>query len=151
MQDRIERLLQAYEKGGLTRRQLVVGLTALFSGTAAATSPSTFTATGLNHVALAVTDLGRSRDFYTKLLGMRVSRESAGSCFLTFADNFVALFRRKQAGMDHYCYLVEDYDAHKAAQKLREQNLESRVAGNRIYFDDPDGLTVQLAAAEHRP
>ncbi len=151
MQDRIENLVQAYEKGGLTRRQLVVGLTALVGGTVAATSNSTFAATGLNHVALAVTDIGRSRDFYTKLLGMRVSRESAGSCFLTFGDNFVALFGRDQAGMDHYCYSVEGYDAHKAAQKLREQNLESRITGDRIYFDDPDGLTVQLAAEEHRP
>ncbi len=151
MQDRIEKLVQTYEKGGLTRRQLVVGLTALVSGTAAATSPSTFKATGLNHVALAVTDLARSRDFYTKLLGMRVHREAAGSCFLTFGNNFVALFRRNQAGMDHYCYSVEGYDAREAAQKLREQNLESRVRGNRIYFNDPDGLTVQLAAAEHRP
>ncbi len=151
MEDRIEKLVRAYEKGGLTRRQLVVGLTALVSGTAAASSPSTFKATGLNHVALAVTDIARSRDFYTKLLGMRVNRESAGSCFLTFGDNFVALFRRNQAGMDHYCYSVEGYDVHKAAQKLREQNLESRVTGDRIYFDDPDGLTVQLAAAEHRP
>ncbi len=151
MQDRIEKLVQAYEKGGLTRRQLVLGLTALSSGTATATSPSTFTATGLNHVALATTDVGRSRDFYAKLLGMRVNRESADSCFLTFGDNFVALFRRNQAGMDHYCYSVEGYDVQKAAQKLREQNLESRVRGNRIYFDDPDGLTVQLAAAEHRP
>ena len=151
MQDRIEKLVQTYEKGGLTRRQLVVGLTALVSGTAAPTSPSTFKATGLNHVALAVTDLARSRDFYTNLLGMRVHREDAGSCFLTFGNNFVALFRRNQAGMDHYCYSVEGYDAHKAAQRLGEQNLESRVRGDRIYFDDPDGLTVQLAAAEHRP
>ncbi len=151
MQDRIEKLVRAYEKGGLTRRQLVVGLTALVSGTAAAPSPSTFTATGLNHVALAVTDVARSRDFYTNLLGMRVNRENDGSCFLTFGDNFVALFRRAQAGMDHYCYSVEGYDAHTAALKLREQNLKSRVTGDRIYFDDPDGLTVQLAAAEHRP
>ena len=151
MQDRIEKLVQSYEKGGLTRRQLVLGLTALVSSTATATSTSTFTATGLNHVALGVTDIARSRDFYTRLLGMRVSSESEGSCFLTFGDNFVALFRRDQAGMDHYCYSVEDYDPHKAARKLREHSLESRITGDRIYFDDPDGLTVQLAAAEHRP
>jgi hypothetical protein len=39
-----------------------------------------------------------------------------------------------------------------AEQKLRAAGLPNihRTSG-RIYFDDPDGLTVQLAASAHMP
>ena len=80
----IERLLNRYEAGGLTRRQLVQGLTALGLGTAggaarAQPSPSTFRAVGLNHIALYVTDIPRARDFYVRHLGLEVTSESAGT------------------------------------------------------------------------
>jgi hypothetical protein len=55
--------------------------------------------------------------------------------------------------MDHYCYSVDNYNQQDAAKKLRAHDLEPEMpAGtNRIYFKDPDGLKVQLAAADHRP
>jgi catechol 2,3-dioxygenase-like lactoylglutathione lyase family enzyme len=48
--------------------------------------------------------------------------------------------------MHHYCYSIPDYDQQAAARKLRAAHLEPTLEGNRIYFRDPDGLTVQLAA-----
>ena len=54
--------------------------------------------------------------------------------------------------MDHYCYSVKDYDVRDAERKLKAAGIEPRVrGGNRIYFEDPDGLTVQLAAETHLP
>ena len=55
--------------------------------------------------------------------------------------------------MDHYCYSIEDYDVLEAEAKLKEHRLNPRVVRDdgRIYFDDPDGLTVQLAAENNRP
>jgi hypothetical protein len=41
---------------------------------------------------------------------------------------------------------VENYTVGGAADTLRAQGFEPRVTGNRIYFPDPDGLIVQLAA-----
>ena len=117
---------------------------------ASARSSSTFEAAGLNHIALGVTDVRRSRDFYVQHLGLSVRRESAGSCFLNCGDHFVALFRSAEPEMDHYCYAVRDYDVDVAAAKLCEQSLSPWVQGGRIYFDDPDGLEVQLAAEGHR-
>lgn len=153
MEARIENLVTDYERGRLSRRELVQGLAALAASTVAFAQEAprtTFQATGLNHIALRVPDLGRSRDFYVKHLGLAVSRESASSCFLTCGDNFVALFRGSEPAMDHYCYAVEDYRVEDAEAKLQEQGLEPRVQGQRIYFDDPDGLEVQLAASGHR-
>ena len=93
----VERMLDRYESGVLTRRQLVQGLSALTIGCAGAASAqstsSTFGAVGLNHIALDVTDIPRARDFYVRHLGLEVTSESASSCFLRCGEgNFVALF-----------------------------------------------------------
>ena len=152
----IEQTLQDFEQGRLSRRQAAARLAMLaaaFAGiganAGAKQEQSTFTALGLNHIALGVTDIPRSRDFYIKHLGLSVLRESSGSCFLNCGDQFVTLFRRREPGLDHYCYAVEDYEVGSAADRLRAQNLSPRVVGSRIYFHDPDGLEVQLAAKGH--
>ena len=154
----IERMIGDFEHGRITRRQLTgqfVALMAIIGGASRAVagqqeSVSTFDAVGLNHIALNVTDISRSRDFYVKHLGLTVSRESNSSCFLTCGDNFVALFRSSDAGLDHYCYSIEDYNVKSAAERLRAQGLQPRITDNRIYFDDPDGLEVQLSSRGHR-
>jgi len=158
MHAEIGKLIEGLERGSLTRRQLMARLTtglAFLGGggtiaSPARESPSTFRAVGLNHLALNVTDVARSRDFYIKHLGMTVARESRTSCFLTCGDNFVALFGGREAGLNHYCYAVEDYTVSSAAEKLRAQGINPRTAEGRIYFDDPDGLEVQLSARDHR-
>ena len=160
MDTEISKMVKAYEDGRLTRRQLVTHLAALFAMLGASNpvdseveeKQGTFQATGLNHIALAVTSVERSRDFYEKHLGLEVVREAIPSnCFLSCGNQFVALFRSAQPGMDHYCYSIEDYDQRAAAEKLRAEKLEPSLAGNRIYFRDPDGLRVQLSARSHSP
>lgn len=157
MHAELENLVGAFEGGRLTRRQLLVRLSGLMalaataSGTPATAGPgSTFQAVGLNHIALDVTDIPRSRDFYVSHLGLKVSSESRTNCFLRCGDQFVALFRAGQGGMNHYCYSVPDYSVTGAAEKLTREGLKPRPAGNRIYFDDPDGLEVQLSSPDHR-
>ena len=157
MMDPVERTLDDFQKGRLTRREAAARLVPLVAALAGIgksargnqESPGTFKALGFNHIALRVTDIPRSRDFYIRHLGLSVSRESSGSCFLDCGEDFLTLFRGSEAGLDHYCYAVEDYDVRSAAEKLREQGFAPRVTGNRIYFDDPDGLEVQLAATGH--
>ena len=108
MNGEIERMLDHYESGRMSRRQLVVGLGAMAAGLAgggfAAQEPpppkSTFKATGLDHIALYVSDVNRSRDFYVKHLGLTVRRQSGNqNCFMDCGPhNFVALFRRERPG-----------------------------------------------------
>ncbi len=155
----IDQLVAEFERGRLTRRQLVARIgafaaavvgtqrLAVAAGPAPTTKPSsTFEAVGLNHVALNVTDVKRSRDFYVRHLGLRVSRDSEQSCFLDCGEHFVALFRAEKAGLDHYCYTIKGYDPSKAVDSLKAVGLEPRRTQNRVYFDDPDGLTVQVSA-----
>ena len=104
----------------------------------------------MNHLALRVTDIDRSAEFYQRHLGLEVTSRSRSSCFLRCTDrDFLALFRSDEAGMDHYCYSVEGYTASGAVEKLEAVGLKPRRREQRVYFDDPDGLEVQVAAKSH--
>lgn len=155
MKATLAHLIDQYDEGKLTRRQLMASLAAVagagsVAGKATAAEVPTFQATRLNHIALNVTDVARSRDFYVRHLGLSVTSDSAPhNCFLDCGPNFVALFRGREAGMHHYCYSITDFDTEEVAVKLREVNLEPDIQGRRIYFPDPDGLTVQLASDNH--
>ena len=158
------KLLADYESGDISRRQLVSRLMGL--GAALATLESvgrgqettaepetaverpTFRAKGLDHIALDVTDVPRSRDFYMKHLGLRVIRGDERAMFLgADRDFFLTLFRAEKPALNHYCYGIENYNADEAAATLRAAGIEPRQTGGRVYFPDPDGFTVQVASA----
>lgn len=173
------KIVEDFERGQISRRQLVGRLMSLgaamatISGTTAfaqqegqaAAQPAgrgagsarlgesdpppavepTFSATGLNHIALDVIDVARSRDFYVKHLGLRVIRGDENAMFLGQGrDFFLTLFRRERAGLHHYCYSIQRYEADAAFERLAAAGLRPRREGARIYFSDPDGITVQI-------
>jgi len=154
MEYALQQLVTQFESGRLGRRKLVLALLGLVAGGHAAAakqeSQSTFQAVGLNHIALSVTNIARSRDFYVRHLDLQVTRQSSSSCFLKCGDNFVALFGQPEAGLNHYCYAIKDFDLSDCARLLKANEIQPRIAGNRVYFDDPDGIEVQLAARDHR-
>jgi catechol 2,3-dioxygenase-like lactoylglutathione lyase family enzyme len=155
--DIAEHLVEQFERGLLSRRQLasrLIGLGATLAVTSNAVGASqdregTFQATGLDHVALDVRDVARSRDFYVKHLGLKVIRDGGqDNCFLGSGnDFFLTLFRGDRPGLNHYCYAIKDYDADRAEEKLKAAGLKPRREGNRVYFHDPDGIEVQVAGS----
>lgn len=152
----IESMMESYESGRVSRRAFISCMAALLgagqvSPAAAEEKASLFTAVNTNHLALRVTDIGRSRDFYRRVLGMQIASEDASSCFLSMPTGFLTLFRRGTPSLDHFCFGVENYDVEKAGQILKDAGLNPRrpQGTDRIYFDDPDGLEVQISAADH--
>ena len=151
----IDTLIERFERGCLTRRQLVAGLTGLFASAVAGRAAAggddqpagTFKATEINHVALNVTDVARSRAFYEKHLGLAVMSAGERTCFLRCGQDFLALFKAETAGLNHFCFSVEGYEPSNAADRLKAAGLEPRRQANRVYFDDPDGLEVQVSSA----
>ncbi len=106
----------------------------------------------VNHVALRVSDVNRSVEWYQRLMGLNVISQTSNSAFLGLGDNFLALFRRREGGgADHFCFSVEDYEPARVAAALAEHGIESRQREDRIYFSDPNGLTVQVSAESHQP
>ena len=160
MLNQVERMLEDFQKGRLSRREAAARLVALagafagFTRTARGSQApaSTLKAVGVNHIALAVTDVSRSRDFYVRHLGLDVARESSNNCFLTCGNQFVAMFQSGEAGLDHYSYAIEGFDRDAVAEKLEEQNVNLHAGGGPgVTFLDPDGIEVQLVAPGHRP
>ena len=151
----IEGMLDNYERGRIGRRELVAALAGLAAARPAAPAPdATFRAAGLNHIAIRVADIPRSRDFYRQHFGMPVLTEDAGSCFLGIGkEHFLTLFRGQKGEMDHYCISIEGFQADAAVQTLTRLDLKPRrpAGTNRVYFPDPDGITVQVASTNHRP
>jgi len=157
-------IIDQFEHGRLTRRQLVAQLMALGAAAAgipamahgqeqsapspaAATKPaSTFAANSIDHLALSVTDVKRSVAFYQQHLGLRITRDGGeGSAFLsTSGSDFLALFRGDTPGLHHFSFGIPDYNADDASRRIEAAGLKLRRAGNRVYFPDPDGLTVQV-------
>jgi catechol 2,3-dioxygenase-like lactoylglutathione lyase family enzyme len=159
----VDKIVEEFEQGRLSRRQLAARLMGL--GAAMAVLPGrtyaqegaqparedapaetpTFRATGLDHIALDVVDVPRSRDFYAKHLGMRVVRGNDDALFMgADRDFFLTLFRADRPQLNHYCYTIRDFDPDDAVEKLGTAGLRPRREGNRVYFPDPDGLTVQV-------
>ena len=158
--DIAETLIENFERGLLSRRQLasqLIGLGAALAATARAAEasqgdpgPATFQATGLNHVALDVVSVPKSRNWYIKHLGLKVLRESGeDNCFLGGGGNdfFLTLFHGEKPGLNHYCYTIREYNADNAEEKLKAAGLKPRREGNRLYFPDIDGITVQVAGS----
>ena len=147
--------LSAFEDGRIDRRELLskmllaVGATAgvatTGSGNAEETVSPTFPCKGLNHLALNVTDVGRSRDWYCKHLGLEVLRDGSQNCFLKTGDDFLALFKSGKPGMNHFCFTWPGKTADEAVRRIKAAGMQPRRVENRVYFPDPDGLTVQVA------
>ena len=157
--DLADEIVGQFEQGGLSRRQLasrLMGLGATLAvmaeGAGASASPSqagTFQATGLDHVALNVRDVPRSRDFYVKHLGLDVINDGGeDNCFLGAGKTFfLTLFRGEKPGLNHYSYAINGFDPDEAEAKLKAVGLKVRRESGRIYFDDPDGIEVQISGS----
>lgn len=148
-------LVDDFERGLLSRRQLVSRLTGLGAALAVmsrtpaaqASEAGTFDATGLNHVALNVRNVPASRDWYIKHLGLTVTRDGGeDNCFLGAGNNFcLTLFKGEKPGLNHYCYSIKGYDPDKAEETLKAAGLKPKREGDRLYFPDQDGIEVQIA------
>jgi catechol 2,3-dioxygenase-like lactoylglutathione lyase family enzyme len=163
MEEVIINLLNQFERGAITRRQLVQGLTfgvvSMAAGgavraaaTAALATPKGFKATGVNHISLQVADYRRSRDFYAELLGMAVSADDGKQCYLSFGDTVLIARNSHQPGskpvVDHIAYTIESWHQQDVEQELKRRGLNPQVDYDSFHIADPDGYDVQIASKD---
>jgi metallothiol transferase len=156
----LDALVGKYERGALTRRELLAGLAALCGAPVVATQKpqaAPIEVSGFDHVALRVSNLERSVHFYQQHLGGRVRSQSAGAVFLDVGQHWVALFApgTPSTGYQATAIGVDHISFHAAKQRsldermgaLRDHNLNpvSPPGSNRVYFKDPDGIILQLS------
>lgn len=167
MEHIITKLLDDFERGKLTRRQLVrsLALTATAAAAAGARSLSAaegrlavaeggkgFTAVAVNHISYQVADYTKTRDWYVSLLGMKVSGDNGRQCNLSFGDRGSWLLpRNAREGstppkVDHIAYTIETWDQQAVRTELERRGLQPRVdTENSFHVKDPDGFDVQIS------
>src|SRR5216117_1967992 len=116
----------------------------------------------LGHLVLKVRDARKSRDFYTRALGLKVAHEDLdrGAVLLSFGEQHheLALFQlatgetpdAAQPGLHHAAWQLGSFEELQAAyRELRalgvsvEATIEHNVTRS-VYFPDPDGNRVEL-------
>ena len=165
----IERLVCCFERGAMSRRELIAGLGALCAAPSAAAGAvmrgsvpqpgraAPIPVSGIDHIALRVSDLARSIAFYRDHLGGRIRSQSSNSTFLDVGSQWVALFARgavstgydvAQPGVDHISFHSSQHRSlAERTGVLRNHGLDpvSPADSNRVYFRDPDGIILQLS------
>jgi catechol 2,3-dioxygenase-like lactoylglutathione lyase family enzyme len=142
--------LTSFEKGSLSRRQLVQGLAMLAaSGTAAAAQENIdFKGADIDHVSIQVADLQRSVDFYQKMFGFSVISQDQphGIIRLGNTRTLVSLNHQSPAGIvDHFAIGIPGYSKESAARYVIQHGArpeDDPYAG--LHVKDPDGINVQI-------
>jgi catechol 2,3-dioxygenase-like lactoylglutathione lyase family enzyme len=150
MESIISDLVARFEKGALSRRQLVQGLAMLAaSGTAAAAQEAIdFKTADIDHVSIQVADLQRSIDFYQKMFGFSVVSEDKPRSIVRLGNTrtLVSLNRESPAGIvDHFAIGVPRFTKESAAAYVKQRGatpLDDPFAG--LHVKDPDGINVQI-------
>jgi catechol 2,3-dioxygenase len=121
-------------------------------------------ATRLGAVELQVSDLDRSIDFYTRIIGMSVqARDGASATLGAGGETILALHQepgarppRREAGLYHFALLFGSREE-LARVARRVADTRTRIDGasdhrthEAIYLPDPDGIGVELAADRPR-
>jgi len=147
----INGLLQRFEKGSLTRRQLVQGLAML--ATAGAPSGAQAQSRGfqggfISHVSLSVSDLQRSADYYQKVFGLAVlSQDKPNEIMrLGLKRTLVSLRRASPKGVvDHFAIGVENFNRESVTKDLLDRGvMPEQNADAGFHVQDPDGFPVQI-------
>ena len=117
---------------------------------------------GIRHLALRVTDVERSVEFYTGILGMIIEwRPDADNVYLTSGSDNLALHRADGPltgnRLDHFGFLLarpEDVDEWAlrlavAGVPLAQMPKTHRDGSRSLYFHDPDENLIQMLFHPH--
>jgi catechol 2,3-dioxygenase-like lactoylglutathione lyase family enzyme len=146
----ISDLVGRFERGRLTRRELVQTLAAVAAaGVSAPVAGAALKSGSINHTSVLVSDMARSIDFYNRVFGLsvvnedkpnKISRLGAGGKIL------VSLRVEPPAGLvDHFAIGVENFNRDAVTAQLKEMGITPRENLEfGFHVKDPDGANVQI-------
>lgn len=153
----IAELVQRFERGGLTRRELIQGLSGLVAAAGASTQVTAqaagLQAMSINHTSVLVTDLQRSADFYGKIFGLKTVSEDKANRILRLgtrgsgvASTIVSLRQQDPPGtIDHFAIAVQGFNRASVTETLKPHGVTpSENIEYGFYIKDPDGAVVQI-------
>lgn len=151
MEKLINGLIGQYEKGALSRRELVGTLAALsVAGSSAFAAEAGFQSAGINHVSITASDLQRSVDFYSRVFNLtRQPRNAENLVQLNVGTNaHLSLRQGANPRFDHFAIGIQNFNKDRVMADLKARGATpiDGGAGAGLHVADPDGLLVQLIA-----
>jgi catechol 2,3-dioxygenase-like lactoylglutathione lyase family enzyme len=151
----ISNLIDRFERGILTRRELVQGLATLSVGGAfceAQPRPAATQGTRIDHVSIQVRDLPRSVAFYQEMFGLSIVSEDKPNDIVRLGTErsvIVSLHRKNPTGVvDHFAIGVRNFSKDTVARTLKERGAEpSDNLDAGFHIVDPEGISVQIMDA----
>ena len=157
MNAHVVELVDRFERGALTRRELIHTLSALLAAgttsSSAAAQASGLQATGINHTSVLVTDLPRAAEFYRRIFGLvpvsedkpnRILRLGVGGAGV--GSTLVSLRQQNPPGLiDHFAISVQNFNRDAVTGVLKQQGLTpQQTIEFGFHIKDPDGAVVQI-------
>jgi len=166
MESTIAKLLDDFDRGKMTRRQLIKSIAVVAASTAAGVTPAPasaqtskgFKAVAVNHISYQVNDYAKTRDFYADLLGMKVGGDTGTQCNLILGDtNTFLIPRNAHPGtiaphIDHIAYTIENWDKNAVKSELERRGLNPTPdTENSFHVKDPNGFDLQISGKDMKP
>jgi catechol 2,3-dioxygenase-like lactoylglutathione lyase family enzyme len=146
----ISDLVSRFERGALSRRELIGALALLAgAGAGAPASAATLKSASINHVSVLVTDMARSIDFYGRVFGLTLVNEDKANKIARLGAGgkiLVSLRIEPPPGViDHFAIGVDGFNREAVTADLKGFGL---TPAENIQFGfhvkDPDGAVVQI-------
>lgn len=163
MENVIGKLLDEFEGGRMTRRQLIQSI-AVVAASAAGVAPveaqtsKGFKTIGVNHISYQCADYAKTRDFYADLMGMKVVGDTGTQCFMVLGDSNSFLIPRnsRQADatpkIDHIAYTIETWDKEGVKAELDRRGLNPKLdTDNSYHVRDVNGYDLQICGKDMKP
>ena len=144
----ISDLVNEYERGRLTRRELIQTL-AMLAAAGATASAAPLRSGSINHVSVLVTDMARSMEFYNRVFGLSLQNEDKANKIARLGSGgkvLVSLRVEPPAGLiDHFAIGVEGFNRDAVTKELQGMGLTPRENLEfGFHVKDPDGANVQI-------
>ena len=155
MEAMISNLLARFERGSLSRRDLVQGLTALAAtggAVSAQAQDSGLKSVKIDHVSIQVSDLPGSIAFYQKMFGLTTIGEDKPNEIVRLGANgkvLVSLHHKAPyAVVDHFAIGVEKFNKDAMTKQLKDRGADpSDNLDAGFHIVDPSGISVQVMGA----
>jgi catechol 2,3-dioxygenase-like lactoylglutathione lyase family enzyme len=155
MNHTIDNLVSQFERGSLTRRQLVHALLMVAASPALAQerSAGAFRPTGIDHVQITVTDLKATQQFYEKLFGVTTTSPNPTQLSLGLGSTGNTISVHSESGpikpIDHFGIAVDEFstEAPLATVKRVVPGFKTEINGNSVFVMGPDGVRLQIVPA----
>jgi catechol 2,3-dioxygenase-like lactoylglutathione lyase family enzyme len=156
MEHLVAKLIQDFESGKMSRRQLIQSLALTATATSVASSATAsdtnvVRATYINHISYRVADYAKTRDFYSGLFGMKVSEDDGKKCRLSIGQSIIVArsYASETPRVDHISLSIANWDSDmsvkdRVAAELKRRGLDVQTNKNGYDFKDPDGFQVQI-------